>query len=440
MFWGLTPSVDLLEDLDENLETVNILLVGSADLRHVLKTLAKRYTHRHVKINFFLMELVPEVVAKQMLLLDTALHRIDDLGLVPKTRIFMELFGNMLIRPITAKHLLNRSKELIEMITDFNYLKRLLPCVDLDLKYKERDYIENVFKFWSSQDEFDVHYCWDRRLRKTLGVRYDTRTGVFDWDLHMRLHDIGGKQICPSEYTSFRSCGVAFTWLESEVSKPNRSMVTGLLTNGDQFGHYGYLGDMQTGPFVSYGLQCEDPEFLKRTNTMNKYRATDLTERNLRQIFHEIEFQSEYSHNSHTDLGYGGCVAQPDLKVVDSSNIEVKKFTKTEKRIELIDVQIHFWSIDHLKMFKHKEKFKDFFNLIYFANGFVKYIEKDTLLHISSSNCKLLIENPLFVVNYREKELKEYNDSIMEKLSDLEMEADPFDQLKDFHMRFTISK
>lgn len=32
---------------------------------------------------------------------------------------------------------------------------------------------------------------WDARVRRHLGQRYDARTGCFDWDLSMKLHDRG---------------------------------------------------------------------------------------------------------------------------------------------------------------------------------------------------------------------------------------------------------
>jgi len=32
---------------------------------------------------------------------------------------------------------------------------------------------------------------WNNRLRQYLGTRYDTRNGAFDWDLSMKLGDLG---------------------------------------------------------------------------------------------------------------------------------------------------------------------------------------------------------------------------------------------------------
>lgn len=190
MLWGLTPALDLQSELENNSvlnEEINILLIGGADSRHILKTVAKRYCHKNTKINFYLMEACPETIAKQLLLLYIALQPEEQLGLVQKTRYFMELYGNMIIRHAVAKYLKSRANEFIELITNYEDMNKVMPYVIIDLKYKERDYIENLFKFWCGSDEFNISESWDKRLRKSLGIRYDNKKGAFDWDLHMRL-------------------------------------------------------------------------------------------------------------------------------------------------------------------------------------------------------------------------------------------------------------
>lgn len=180
MFWGITPSLDLLNELSNTAqpsEEINILIVGSADARHLLKTIARKYKHAKVKINFYIMEACLETVAKQLLLLNTAFQPSNAMGLVQKTRTFMELYGNTFLRPSIAKYLTAAAQELITMVTNTDYMKRMMPFVNMEIKYKERDYLESLLKFWCSSDEFNIFKYWDNRLRKYLGVRYDTRAG-----------------------------------------------------------------------------------------------------------------------------------------------------------------------------------------------------------------------------------------------------------------------
>jgi dynein assembly factor 3 len=51
------------------------------------------------------------------------------------------------------------------MVTDFDYLGEKLPFVDMSqLKFKERDMLEAIFKFWRNpnreKDVFDIEKAW----------------------------------------------------------------------------------------------------------------------------------------------------------------------------------------------------------------------------------------------------------------------------------------
>lgn len=165
MFWGLTPALDLLNELQENgnkKDEVNILIVGGTDCRHVLQTVARRYRYEKRKINFFLMEAVMENVAKQLLMLRIALEPEEELAMARKTRTFMELYGNSFVRPAVAKYLKAEALELVRMITDLDYMKQAMSSVSLDLRFKDRDYMEYVYKFWAGSDEFNIQDCWDK--------------------------------------------------------------------------------------------------------------------------------------------------------------------------------------------------------------------------------------------------------------------------------------
>lgn len=125
-----------------------------------------------VKLNFYLMEASMETVAKQLQLLITALQSRKILGLEQKTKVFMELYGNTLIRPFTYRYLANLAHDMIKMITNFDDLKTKIDFINLNLKHRELDYLENVIKFWCSKSEFNIVDIWDRRLRTKLGARY----------------------------------------------------------------------------------------------------------------------------------------------------------------------------------------------------------------------------------------------------------------------------
>ncbi|CAG9817404.1 unnamed protein product [Phaedon cochleariae] len=439
MFWGKTQALDLLEEYEaihtDLPDHVDILLVGCSDCRHVLKTIARKYRHKKVKVTFHVVESCMELIARQLMLLYVALQPQDALGLDQKTKIFMELYGNALIRPSVAKYLTSTASDLIQMVTDYDYMNRMMSCVSLDIKYKERDYMENLLKFWYSKDDFDICDSWERRLRKTLGARYDSRVGAFDWDLHMRFRNVGGRQVCNQEYRNFRTNGVAFSWLESEVSKPNRSLVCALIPNGVGFVHHGYLGDMQTGPFVAYGLDCEDEKYLHTSNGQNTYRATDVTERNLKQMFFEIQNQGEYRHQSTSDLKLGPVVMKQEKLVVDIKGLDF--IPRSMKKCVDLEDDIRFASISRLEAMKYKETY---FDLVYFGSAHLKYFDKDLVDKILRSDSLFLVEHELFVLDHRKKELEEFGDHVKGLIDGLDLTMLPFDPANDSYIKYTRKK
>lgn len=440
MFWGITPALDLLSEYESKVQTnlpdeINIVLFGSSDSRHILQTLAKRYRHKNIKLNFYLVETCGETIARQLLLLYTALRPSEEMALVHKTRTFMELYGNSLLRPTVAKYLRLTSYEFVKFITNFEYMKQIMPFVGMELKYKERDYLENLFKFWCSEDDFNICDSWDRRMRKTLGIRYDNKLGAFDWDLHMRFHTVGGQQVCNQEYRNYRLNGLAFTWLESDASKTNRSLVCGVIPNGAKFAHYGYLGDMQTGPFVAYGLNCEDEAFLKRTNGQNAYRATDVTERNLKQIFHELETHEEYSHQSTTDM-YGGTIVTKlsEIKVIDVKDSGARENKRSAACIDVGDTTLTFVSLDNLT---RKNKYHGLFDVIYWNSVYLKHLSSELIKNIARKPCLVLIENQKYLLNLRDEDLENYKKEAFGKIDDLKLDV-KFDSTKDDYCSFII--
>jgi dynein assembly factor 3 len=113
-------------------------------------------------VNFYVIESSLESVARQILFLNLALEAPETLGLQEKAEMFLELFGNSFLRPKTRDYLSKFSRALIKMSTDLDYMKGKMPLVDLSqLKFKERDFLETILKFWR---ECDVKV--DSRIRR----------------------------------------------------------------------------------------------------------------------------------------------------------------------------------------------------------------------------------------------------------------------------------
>ncbi|TGZ44687.1 hypothetical protein CRM22_011197 [Opisthorchis felineus] len=304
-WWGFTPAVDLLASyikyFDSRLPNqVNVLVVGGGDSRHILQTIANVAADSVVSATFFITDTCLESYARVMLQLYIALENEHRLNLQDKTETFLELFGNTLLRENVATYLRHVASEFIRIVTSFDSGDKNLPFIDLsNLKFKERDVLESIFKFWRKSDtkEFEVNKIWDYRLRKHLGTRYDAIPNVFDWDCSITLHDRKAEQIDSREYSRWRQCGVAFELRQADYIVPNRSLASGRsfkTPKGETSIYWGYWGDITTSPYITFGIRTDNhPELARQVNGKRVYGATTVAEVNLRDMLWRLEHHRE---------------------------------------------------------------------------------------------------------------------------------------------------
>ncbi|XP_073970066.1 dynein axonemal assembly factor 3 [Rhodnius prolixus] len=421
MFWGYSPALDLLNifknfnKFDDRLE-LNFLVAGSADVRHILKTLSKIYTHddaQNITINFYVVDLLLELVAREMLLVLIALEPSDKIGLKEKSNLWMEIYGNSFLRPTTSEYVIKKAYQYVKMISNKKYQMKRMPCLDLDnLKYKEKDQLENIFRFWV-KNNFNMAVSWDNRLRKSLGTRYDARMGVFDWDYYMHLKDLkDGDKINPREYKQWRNTGIAFTWLEKESNVSNVTLAVGIEAVGDQLMSMEYLGDIVSGPFYTFGLDCEDSEMLQEVNRARPKRASDIIERNLMRLFHEIEHNTEYKHvGKERDLGL---VITPLAKLnFDGQKVNVNCDKVEEDYTSLpIKHRLIFLPINTLNDAAKLEKFHRFFDLMTIGQGLLKRLNANVLSMVKN-NGPVVMETRKFLL-LKKEDLQKFEEDVKE--------------------------
>lgn len=433
MLWGYSTALDLLDECDlsgsarcsgdgeQNHLTLNALLVGQNDNRHVLKTLAKRYIHdENVKMNIYICESLIENIARDMLFLLLALEPPENLGLAEKTKFFTELYGNTLIRPATANYLTTASYQLLDMVTDLDYSEKLMPAVSFDLlKHKERDQLEILFKFWASRDEsFDILKSWDQRLRKSLAARYDARDGVFDWDYHMRYKSYGAGTLNMQEYKRFRERGISFYSDDTDPCISNKTLGFGFMSGSKIIG-CGYLGDIVTGPYPTYGFECEDPKMLEKVNGYPKRSATDITYHNIMRTFYEIANQKPFTVQHPEDESYAL------LTLDDSNRLQIKRLPEEGelnlrkprkkldiKLIQIDNFQINFLPITAVKEGLKKSKFENFFDIVSFPQVMVlKYLTPDIVKTVRAGG-KIIVDTPKYMLDYRKEDLEKFRTDV----------------------------
>uniref|UniRef100_A0A1A9WMU6 Dynein assembly factor 3, axonemal homolog n=1 Tax=Glossina brevipalpis TaxID=37001 RepID=A0A1A9WMU6_9MUSC len=420
MFWGLSAALDLFEEYlnaltdseeaceqqepkeDPKVVEINILLFGSNDPRHVIKTMAKMYAHKAKGttpiINFYMVDGCIEITARNILLLAIALEKPESINLRSKVHLFMDIYGNSLLRASSYQYLVGKAKSLLKIVTDSEWLERLAPILSFEnLKYRERDGLENAFNFWLPKEGhvFKIQEYWCDKLRKLMGVRYDHRNGAFDWDLNMVLKDREGQQICSQEYRYWRETGIAFTYPEYEYSKPNKTLSAGLVRNGDKYIHRGYIGDMQTGPFSAFGLMSTDERLLRSAHGENDYRSTDVTERNLLELFHELITETPYEHNVKDSRKYGS-VKLLMSKTLMYNECDINAMHDYENPwIQMKNIKINFLSSEDIfKLRNGEELWRNRFDVAFISYNYFAFL-KDSFMNVLKEKCLLILETKL---------------------------------------------
>lgn len=95
--------------------------------------------------------------------------------------------------------------------------------VSLDnLKFKERDALEDVISSYYSSHDYDIERYRDTRLRAHYKERYDVRKNMVDWDYSFYVKKVA-PLINQKEYQAWRMNGLAFETRLASNNVPNRT-------------------------------------------------------------------------------------------------------------------------------------------------------------------------------------------------------------------------
>nr|XP_060639057.1 dynein axonemal assembly factor 3 [Anolis sagrei ordinatus] len=411
-WWGFSPALDLqatclessmehLQPSQDGIPELNILLVGSIDGRHIFKTMSRLCRWPRRKINFYVLENNLETIGRQLLFLSLALEPSAKMGLQEKSETFLELMGNTLLRSQTASYLQEKASLFIQCVTDSDFQVTHLPSVDLSrLKFKERDQLESIFRFWRNPDPqaFQIKQLWDLRVRQYLGSRYDAHRGVCDWDLTMKLHEHGANMINIREFFHWRDTGIAFEMREGAYDIPNKTLASGRLLRhkGEPLPARGYWGDIATGPYITFGIESEDPSLLKTTNGIPSKSSQDISLHNITDLLSELQNNDHYDPLAPSNEDGSG-----DYTRLDTSN---GPFT-TE------DIRVCFLPLNCLSELHHKDKYQQLFNLIFFSCSMVHFLQPNLNL-MSATKATLIVELTNFLPDLRKEQLLEFSSRV----------------------------
>ncbi|XP_037676224.1 dynein assembly factor 3, axonemal isoform X2 [Choloepus didactylus] len=401
-WWGLSPALDLQAesppvdtdsqaDKEHGTSELDVLLLGSVDGRHLLRTLARAELWPRRRFNFHVLENNLEAVARHMLIFSLALEEPEKMGLQERSEAFLEVWGNALLRAPVAAVVRAQAQRLAHLVPEPDRLAEQLPWLSLRaLKFRERDALEAVFRFWAGGEKgpeaFPMRRLWDSRLRQYLGSRYDARRGVSDWDLHMKLHDRGAQAIHIREFRRWRDTGVAFELRDpSAYHVPNRTLASGRLLShrGERVAARGYWGDIATGPFVAFGIEADDQSLLRTSNGQPVKTAGEITLHNVTALFREVSAWRRP----------GATQGRPEEGVPEPADPAPETFT------------VHFLPLGSAQTLHHKDCYKGRFQLLYLACGMVHLLSPE-LGDCVAPGGRLIVELARYLVDLRSEQLQ----------------------------------
>lgn len=415
-WWGFSPSVDMLELYDKHFkkdeEIVNILLMNCGDQRIIIDSL-KSAKKLNKKVRFYVLEKMLELYARDLLLLSIIFEHPQKTGVQLKTENFLEIFGNLFIRENTANLIRLKSNEFIKFITDLDYLaKSNLNMFNFSLlKYKERDFLEGIFKFWrireTNKDYFPAEKCWDVRLRNYFGNRYDSRSNAYDWDFSMKLIERKNCSIINHKiYGKWRNTGIAFELRDVNYDTPNKTLASGMILNdprsGDKTSRRGYFGDIIVGPYLSYGIEHENADFFKKSNDSHRYTATDVSKSNLEKLIGKIlELGGHQSLENKLS----------EMKIVEIS--EDEEMTSDEY-FRLDDVEIVFLPLNSVQDFVQKSKYDNFFDAVFVANSAGGNLADKNFYKILKAQSLIVAETAKFMIEMKNEQINGFSQRLKE--------------------------
>ncbi|XP_068162303.1 dynein axonemal assembly factor 3-like isoform X2 [Antennarius striatus] len=413
-WWGLSPARNLLRMGPVRPEgEVNVLLVGSGDPRHILKTIASLQIEE--RLHVWVIESSMEVMARQLLLLYLALMPPEIIGNNEKTEIFLDVFGNSEIRSQTEETLRHAASQLSLMVTEALETPAHSCLNTTLLKFKERDELYRIFKLWIQPEPSSpivMSKIWDYRVRQHLGTRYNSKIGCFDWDLTMKLHEKGSGVINKQQYVRWRERGLAFEMREGVYQITNQSLLSSRVFNrkGDKVAFRGYWGDIVSSPYLAFGIETDDKSLLKTQNGQHINTAQDISFSNVQVLLQSFSSRRSYPTSS-----------QSNTETDESSQ-------QTDHLMHLKGISVTFLPLDSLQKLPEKQTYSKLFNAIYFSASCVHQLVPK-MKQIAAPDAVLIVELVKYILDLSKEQEAGFSKKVMSIA--LEAEFEPYNETSD---------
>ncbi|XP_054711380.1 dynein axonemal assembly factor 3-like [Uloborus diversus] len=317
-FWPLVPAIDLQalarnrksdEDVESTVETskelgnnsankeLNCLIIGDG-IGCLVETLSHMHKHKANVLNFYVSGSCPESLTRVLLLLSLCRDMTPKISLLERAEMFLEIFGNSLLRRSTAAYVEEMSQTILGEITseEHDHISASMVFKKY-LKQRDIDEIVEVLTYLKDKEKsYCVENAWDSALRTYYRTRYDNRRNLFDYNFNMKLEKYPIINI--RKYIEWCETGTAFKFRKAKFNVPNKTLCIRKFGNrnkfvkGDEISK-SYFGDIATSPYLTFGVECSNKDFFKKVNNEYVQTSEDISKYNLLEMLSEFRSQSE---------------------------------------------------------------------------------------------------------------------------------------------------
>ncbi|KAG8336053.1 Dynein assembly factor 3, axonemal [Homalodisca vitripennis] len=250
------------------------------------------------------------------------------------------------------------------------------------------------------------------------------------------------------EYKHWRATGVAFTWLETEVSEPNPTLASGIVKLGHRLLNHGYLGDIVSPPYLGFGTDSEDKDMLVARNGVNVHRSTDIVEANLRRMFHELATQTEFKQTTSSDKELGTVITELSaVQEIPEREEDVEEDAEKQEDFRRRDdytclpvegTKVVFLPTSALLDLPRKPNLKNFFDLVMVSQNLTQRLSPEVMT-MAKDGAILLAETRKFLTTSTNKEKQDFADHLKQLAEERQCKLlHPVDGVKDYLAKFKV--
>lgn len=406
---------------------IHIFLCGAADVRHIIRTLAAVKGLRKKQqadgaasssaaatepvIHFYIHEPNLRVHARHLFFLqwlNGAVFSFDKLE--DQVTMFLEVFGNSMLRDITAVQVKDVATKLARSLDKDD--GPLVQMIDFQfMKSKERDFVETQLKSWT-RDASVAHIegNWNRRLRTEMADRYDNKDNIIDWDFNFHLHDYTHALKFP-EYRTWRNSGVAFDYCHINPRKGFQyeyTVANKTLCHFDRKGNGVYVGDIKNGPFFGFGVDTRN-KFLHPRNADGtlKYGNGVIAMHNVRAWLYELMCGLEWPWADHA-FAWDDAANYNYLPAGTPNDVEY--------HAEIPKAKFHFVGLELDRLFRTRSgdaNEKPKFDVAFIGSNSTQFMTPQ-MLSCMSTDGVVVCETVKFIVDCKEDTKDRFTDKVLE--------------------------